>query len=102
MINRFRREVYQSFEQRADVGSVLPFLLTLGSPASPPQPAGKGAGRPLGYRPEPRKRHPVVKKSKKTAQNRLIPIALLLFSVVNVRTIRGSLYSSCTRIRTAL
>ena len=45
--------------------SALPFLLTLGSPASPPQPAGKGAGRPLGYRPEPRKRHPVVKKSKK-------------------------------------
>ena len=45
--------------------SVLPFLLTLGSPASPPQPAGKGAGRPLGYRPKPRKRHPVVKKSNK-------------------------------------
>ena len=43
----------------------LPFLLTLGSPASEPQPAGKGTGRPPGYRPEPRKRHPVVKKSRK-------------------------------------
>lgn len=43
----------------------LPFLLELGSPASPPQPAGKGHGRPLGYRPKPRKRHPVIKKTKK-------------------------------------
>jgi hypothetical protein len=45
--------------------NALPFLLELGSPALPPQPAGKGSGRPSGYRPEPRKRHPVVKKSKK-------------------------------------
>lgn len=43
----------------------LPFLLALGSPASSPQPAGKGTGRALGYRPKPRKRHPVVKKSTK-------------------------------------
>lgn len=45
--------------------NALPFLLELGSPAFPTQPAGKGCGRPPGYRPEPRKRHPVVKKSKK-------------------------------------
>jgi IS4 transposase len=45
--------------------NALPFLLELGSPARPTQPAGKGSGRPPGYRPEPRKRHPVVKKSKK-------------------------------------
>lgn len=45
--------------------NALPFLLELGSPALPTQPAGKGCGRPLGYRPQPRKRHPVVKKSKK-------------------------------------
>ena len=45
--------------------NALPFLLELGSPARPTQPAGKGSGRPSGYRPEPRKRHPVVKKSKK-------------------------------------
>ena len=43
----------------------LPFLLELGSPAFPTQPAGKGSGRLPGYRPEPRKRHPVVKKSRK-------------------------------------
>lgn len=45
--------------------NALPFLLALGSPALPPQPAGKGCGRPSGYRPQPRKRHPVVKKSSK-------------------------------------
>jgi hypothetical protein len=45
--------------------NALSFLLELGSPAFSTQPAGKGSGRPPGYRPEPRKRHPVVKKSKK-------------------------------------
>ena len=45
----------------------LPFLLSLGSPASEPQPAGKGSGRLPGFRPERRKRHPVVKKSRKAA-----------------------------------
>ncbi len=45
--------------------NALPFLLELGSPAFSTQPAGKGSGRPPGYRPKPRKRHPVVKKSKK-------------------------------------
>ena len=45
--------------------NALPFLVELGSPAWPPQPAGKGSGRPPGYRPEPRKRYPVVKKSNK-------------------------------------
>lgn len=45
----------------------LPFLLSLGSPASEPQPAGKGTGRPPGYRPARRIRHPVVKKSHKAA-----------------------------------
>jgi hypothetical protein len=43
----------------------LAFLLSLGSPARPAQPAGKGTGRPSGYSPQPRKRFPVVKKSRK-------------------------------------
>ena len=43
----------------------LPFLLRLGTPACPAQPAGKGRGRATGYRPEPRKRFSVVKKGKK-------------------------------------
>ena len=40
----------------------LRFLLNLGSPARPPQPAGKGTGRAFGYSPPPRKRFPVVSK----------------------------------------
>lgn len=47
----------------------LAFLVTLGTPARPPQPAGKGLGRPVGYRPMARQRYPVVKKAKKTPNN---------------------------------
>lgn len=43
----------------------LAFLLTLGSPARPTQPAGKGTGRPLGFSPKPRKRFPIISKGKK-------------------------------------
>lgn len=42
----------------------LAFLLDLGSPASAPQPAGKGTGRPSGFRPQPRIRHPVIRKNR--------------------------------------
>lgn len=47
----------------------LAFLLKLGTPARPTQPAGKGHGRPKGYSPKPRKRHAVVKKGKKKAKS---------------------------------
>lgn len=41
----------------------LAFLLGLGTPAAIPRPAGKGHGRPNGYRPLPKQRYPVVRKS---------------------------------------
>lgn len=43
----------------------LAFLLRLGTPARPAQPAGKGRGRATGYLPQPRQRFSVVKKGKK-------------------------------------
>jgi hypothetical protein len=46
----------------------LPFLLKLGTPARPPKQAGKGAGRPRGYQPAPRKRFRVVRKTKKRSR----------------------------------
>lgn len=46
----------------------LSFLLGLGTPAAPPRPAGKGWGRPQGHRPQPKKRHAVVRKSSKRAK----------------------------------
>lgn len=45
----------------------LRFLLKLGSPAATPRPAGKGRGRPQGYRPARRPRYPVVRKTPKPA-----------------------------------
>jgi hypothetical protein len=49
--------------------NALAFLLDLGTPALPTQPAGKGTGRSLGYQPKPRTRHPVIKKTKKSAKS---------------------------------
>jgi hypothetical protein len=45
--------------------SAMAFLLQSGTPASDTRPAGKGQGRQNGYRPAPRKRHPVIFKTKK-------------------------------------
>ena len=48
----------------------LAFLCGFGTLAAPPRPAGKGTGRPKGYRPQPKKRYPVVYKSSKRPQKK--------------------------------
>jgi hypothetical protein len=45
--------------------AALKILLGLGGPAKSPRPAGKGRGRQVGFRPQPRPRFAVVKKSQK-------------------------------------
>ena len=45
--------------------SAMPFLLQSGTPAADTRPAGKGRGRQNGYRPDQRKRYPVIFKTKK-------------------------------------
>lgn len=53
--------------------AALPFLRTLGSPLQPLHRTGKGHGRPTGFHPKPRPRHPVIKKTKsvkKSARSR--------------------------------
>lgn len=45
----------------------LRYLVQLGTPAKTPKTAGKGKGRPKGYRPAPRMRFPIVKKAKITS-----------------------------------
>lgn len=59
------RGVPKAMTPRQVQRQALPFLLRLGTPASPPKPAGKGQGRRKGFRPKPRPRHAVVKKGKK-------------------------------------
>ena len=48
----------------------LAFLCGFGTPAALPRPAGKGTGRPKGYRPQPKKRYPVVYKSSTRSQKK--------------------------------
>lgn len=45
----------------------LRFLRRLGTPAAAPRPAGKGRGRPKGYRPARRPRYPVLRKTAQPA-----------------------------------
>lgn len=49
------------------------FLVKLGTPAAAPRPAGKGHGRPKDYRPDPRKRHKVVRKGQKAQKKASAP-----------------------------
>ncbi|HEV2126358.1 MAG TPA: transposase [Chloroflexota bacterium] len=62
---RQRRGTCRPLTPRLVQRQALTFLLSLGSPARPAHPAGKGRGRPPGFRPEPRRRYQVIKKSKK-------------------------------------
>jgi hypothetical protein len=58
--NGKQKELTPGQVQRA----ALRYLSQLGTPAKAPKLAGKGYGRPKGYRPAPRVRYPVVKKAK--------------------------------------
>lgn len=51
--------------QRQTQKHALPFFLKFSSFIKTPQPAGKGIGRQLGQLPEPRTRHPIVRKTPK-------------------------------------
>jgi len=46
------------------------FLMRLGTPAQATRPAGKGKGRRQGFSPQPRRRHPVVRKTKKRPKSK--------------------------------
>ena len=59
-----RETASPSFVQR-DFGRII---RQIGTPAKPPKPRGKSPGRAKGAKQEPRKRHPVMKKSKKASK----------------------------------
>jgi len=49
------------------------FFVRLGTPARPPRPAGKAPGRAAGFRPAPRSRYPVIRKSQPAARKAARP-----------------------------
>lgn len=53
----------KSVSQRQAQKQALGFFLKLPTITKPPQPAGKALGRPLGYHPQPRARHKVIRKT---------------------------------------
>lgn len=73
----------------------LPFLLELGTPARPPKPSGKGTGRPKGYRPQPRPRYRVVRKTQKRARRHVIlGYCILLKSFSAARFVSAAVLTS--------
>jgi hypothetical protein len=69
--------IYRPWETRrlvltlAQVRRAMPTLLTqLGTPARPPQPRGKAAGRAKGFQPKPAPRYPVIRKTSKKQKKR--------------------------------
>ena len=69
--------VYRPWEHRRSVVTLpqvrraMPTLLVqLGTPARPPQPRGKAAGRPKGFHPQQAVRHPVIRKTSKKSKKR--------------------------------
>ena len=56
---------HKTISQRRAQKQALTFLLKVSTPTKPTQPTGKAPGRPMGYHPPPRTRHPVVRKTPK-------------------------------------
>lgn len=56
---------HKTISQRQAQKQALDFLLKVSTPTKPAQPAGKAPGRPKGYHPPPRMRHPVIRKTPK-------------------------------------
>ncbi|NER00771.1 MAG: transposase [Cyanothece sp. SIO2G6] len=56
---------HKTVSQRQAQKQSLAFLLNVSTPIKPTQPAGKAPGRPMGYHPPPRTRHPVIRKTPK-------------------------------------
>lgn len=61
----YPQKLDQSVSQRQAQTQALSFFLKFPQLTKPPQPAGKAWGRPLGYQPKPRIRHPVLRKTPK-------------------------------------
>jgi hypothetical protein len=59
----YPRQALNPISQRQAQKQALAFFLTLHLPSQSPRPAGKGTGRLLGFKPTPRLRYPLVRKT---------------------------------------
>ena len=60
-------------------------LLVLGTPASPPKPAGRPAGRPKGRRYRPAPRYPAVKLGEADGSRRLLTANCMSWATIGAR-----------------
>jgi len=61
----YPQQAQKPISQRQAQKQALAFFLDLATPIKPPRPTGKGSGRPIGFHPRPRIRHPIIRKTPK-------------------------------------
>lgn len=61
----YPQQAKQAISQRQAQKHALGFFLNLTTPIKAPRPAGKGRGRPTGFKPNPRLKHPILRKTPK-------------------------------------
>ena len=73
----YPRQALTPISQRQAHKQALAFFLTLDLPTLPPRPAGKGRGRLQGFKPTPRPRYPVLRKTpQRTKSCKICPLKL--------------------------
>jgi Transposase DDE domain len=73
----YPRQALNPISQRQAQKQALAFFLTLDLPTLPPRPAGKGRGRLQGFKPTPRPRYPVLRKTpQRTKSCKICPLKL--------------------------
>jgi len=65
----YPQQAVKPISQRQAQKQALPFFLSLDTPTKPTRPAGKGLGRQLGFKPQPRIHYPIIRKTPKNTKH---------------------------------